>query len=155
MIRLIKRVKPELLLDQILERSEYRGKITTLYYNPNTQELTIEVPEDVEEADILDLIDTHDPDELSIVEKQRDLAESIKPRVHNIPGWATWTEQEALDWFNANISDTQIDAVTNLTEAKVILKHQSQALFAIGRMVMALRDHTWPELAIMDREQGS
>lgn len=49
----------------------------------------------------------------------------------NIPGWATWTAQEAQDWIDAN--------VTNLASARTALK-------AMARMLLALRNKTWPNL---------
>jgi len=49
----------------------------------------------------------------------------------DIPGWATWTETEALDYIEANVTD--------LASAKTVLK-------AMARMVVALRDKTFPRL---------
>lgn len=48
-----------------------------------------------------------------------------------IPGWATWDEQRALDWVENNVTD--------LASAK-------QAISALARMVIHLRDAQWPGL---------
>ncbi len=75
-------------------------------------------------------------------QKESQAKESVKV----IPGWATWTEQELLDWISNNISSTQITAVNDLTSAKVILQRQSTAITAMGRMLLAMRDKIWPDL---------
>ena len=49
----------------------------------------------------------------------------------SIPGWATWTEQESLDWIDLNVTD--------LDSAK-------QAIKAMTRMLLALRNKNWPNL---------
>lgn len=49
----------------------------------------------------------------------------------NIPGWATWSESEATDWIDNNVTD--------LASAKTALR-------ALTRMVVALRDAQWPNL---------
>ena len=52
--------------------------------------------------------------------------------VRNIPGWASWDEATALQWVDDNVTDLQ--------SAKTAIK-------AITRMMLALRDETWPNLA--------
>jgi hypothetical protein len=72
-------------------------------------------------------------DYLSIVESViilHDGIDNIEERVKNIPGWATWTEAEALEWFQTNIQPLNIPA-----DVKVLLK-------SYGRMILALRDRT-------------
>ena len=48
-----------------------------------------------------------------------------------IPGWATWNEQQALDYIENNVVD--------LNSAKSVLK-------ALARMTIALRNKTFPNL---------
>jgi hypothetical protein len=48
-----------------------------------------------------------------------------------IPNWATWTEAQVVDYINTN--------VTSLAAAKVVL-------VVLARMVVALRNETWPGL---------
>lgn len=68
----------------------------------------------------------HDPTDYEAIVKAGADAQAA-----NIPGWASWTEQETLDWIEANVTD--------LASAK-------QALKAMSRMIVALRNKTWPEL---------
>ncbi len=48
-----------------------------------------------------------------------------KNDIENMPGWASWTAQEANDWIEVNVVD--------LASAKTVLK-------SIARMVVHLRD---------------
>lgn len=73
-----------------------------------------------------------------------------KTQVANIPNFARWTEQQGLDWIAANIGDTPIDAVTSLTEAKVLMKKQAVVLAALWRVAKAFLNHTWPDLENID-----
>ncbi len=49
-----------------------------------------------------------------------------------IPNWATWDETQAQDYIDAN--------VTTLASARTVLK-------AFARLLVALRDAQWPNLA--------
>ena len=64
----------------------------------------------------------------------------------NIPDFATWTEQEGRDWIATNIGDTPIDAITNLAEAKLLMKKQAVAVDALWRVAKAFLNDTWPHL---------
>jgi len=88
------------------------------------------IPADVDYLDIINaVIDAHDGiDDVAILEAD------AQARMKNIPGWATWDEAQALDWFNANIEPLNIPA-----DVKTLL-------LAYGRVLLALRDRTWPEL---------
>lgn len=89
-----------------------------------------------EEQDaIVDAVLAHDP--TTRTPRQQKEANAITKRAaaegsaENIPGWATWDEQQATDWITNNVTD--------LASAKT-------ALLAITRMVVALRDAQWPNL---------
>ena len=75
------------------------------------------------------VIEAHDGiDDIAVI------VQDAEDRVKNIPGWATWTEVEALLWFTENIEPLNIpDEIKNL-------------LRAYGRVLLALRDKNWPEL---------
>lgn len=66
--------------------------------------------------------------------------------VRNIPGWATWDESQLQAWYNANLSNAQVDGVANLVDAKAMLKKQNAAILAMARMLLAVRNQTWPQL---------
>jgi len=75
------------------------------------------------------VIDAHDGiDDIAV------LKADAEQRIKNIPNWATWTETEAQTWFIENIDPLNIpDEIKNL-------------LRNYGRILLALRDKTWPEL---------
>jgi len=62
--------------------------------------------------------------------RAHDGIDDVDERINNIPGWATWTEAQALEWFDENITPLNIPA-----DVKVLLK-------SYGRMLLALRDRT-------------
>lgn len=63
-----------------------------------------------------------------------------------IPSWATWTEAQALAWLDGHVSSTQVSAISSLAEAKAVLADMATLNRALVRLVVALRDHSWPEL---------
>ena len=78
-----------------------------------------------------------------------------------ILGWATWTEQEALDWYTANVTDLisaipDIGSMTNTAytnNAKVIaaqmqsiITAQSLVIQNMARMLLAVRNKLWSNL---------
>lgn len=63
-----------------------------------------------------------------------------------IPNFAHWTEAQFLAWIDANISNTQIDAIANLADAKVFMEKQTVAFTALMRMVVGLRNKVFPNL---------
>lgn len=71
---------------------------------------------------------------------------SAKTNAAAVPSWATWSQADFQTWYNANISPTQINAITSLAEAKPILLKQSAAIEALGKMVIAMRNQLWPDL---------
>ncbi len=90
------------------------------------------------------------------------MAKQIKPRTpmsiqseaeaqaKNVPGFASWTEQQGLDWIEANIGDTPIDTITNLAEAKALMKKQATAITALWRFTVAFRNKIYPHLQDTD-----
>lgn len=96
------------------------------------------LPPDGREKDeeaVLALARSHNPEDLSPdqAKQQRieEKATTAKTDVAKIPAWATMTEAEAV----AQIQNS----VTDLASAK-------QALVAMSRMIVHLRDALWPEL---------
>ncbi len=61
-----------------------------------------------------------------------------------IPQWASWTEAQALEWHNTNIS-TQLP-VASLAAANVVLQRMDTELKALIRMNLALRNKVFPKL---------
>lgn len=87
-------------------------------------------------ADAVDaVVEAHDPDnltpdQLAAAKVEATAAEADAQSVA-IPGWASWTEQRAINYITANVTD--------LASAKVVL-------VAMARMLVALRNKTWPHL---------
>ncbi len=61
---------------------------------------------------------------------------AAKGQAQNIPGWASWDEQAALDWIDTNIEPELTSAAPNTL----------QALRAIARLLIALRNEIYPDL---------
>lgn len=75
---------------------------------------------------------------------QATIAENAEAQAAAIPQWASWTEAQALDWHNTNIT-TQLP-VANLTAANTVLQKLDAENRALIRMVLALRNKIWPNL---------
>ena len=63
----------------------------------------------------------------------------------SIPQWAGWTKDQAEAWYVANIS-APWEAATTFAAAKPVITKLIAAVWAIVRMEIALRNHTWPHL---------
>jgi uncharacterized membrane protein len=57
--------------------------------------------------------------------------DNAKTQFRNIPNWASWTEDETLTWFDAN--------VTNASSALPVMRNMI-------RMLIALRNEVYPDL---------
>lgn len=65
----------------------------------------------------------------------------------SIPGWAKWTQSQFSSWCDQNLmTDAQIDALTLNTALKTNLKTNNAFTRNAGKMLIALRDQTWPDL---------
>ena len=65
-----------------------------------------------------------------------DIDQGADAQARDIPGWASWTEAEVLDWLTANVAP-EIEGLAPKTYA---------AIRAMARMIVALRNKTWPQL---------
>jgi hypothetical protein len=116
--------------------------------------LTLQVPDDAEDATINQIIDQYDPS--SHVPVYPDQVLQAKRDFLNLPEWATWTAQEATDAIQAKVltgqTKAQIDAwvdgnVTNIASARTALKLLAGAiidlrtiLMVMAKMLILLRD---------------
>lgn len=87
------------------------------------------------------VVDAHDG-----IDTASQRAEAADNDLRAIPGWATWTETQALAWWNTNLADTQVDAVANLADARALMKKQNAAIKSMARMLIALRNRAFPHL---------
>lgn len=68
-----------------------------------------------------------------------------KAQMQAIPNWASWTEAQALNFYDVNVTD-EITNVTNLAEAKAMLAQMATAQRNIIRMTIALRNEALSDL---------
>lgn len=71
---------------------------------------------------------------------------SARVNAKSIPNWATWNEAQTLAWIAGKFDATTISNITTLAQAKPVMNDMATAITALARMVIALRDHTWPDL---------
>lgn len=83
------------------------------------------------DAQIDALAAAHDPDALTARQAALAAAADADQRARAVPGWALWSEQQAVEYLQADVTD--------LASAKV-------ALVAMARVLVALRDAQWPAL---------
>lgn len=57
-----------------------------------------------------------------------------------IPNWARWTQVDWTTYYNANISATQVNAITNIATAIVVLNKMSTIMDGMAKMIIAIRD---------------
>jgi len=128
----------------------------------NNQVLVPDEMVDGLEVQIQGIIDAHTPDPFYFPE-QREFAisEGSQTDVENIPGWASWNEDTALDWFSTNVENliSEIPDIDGLTPAQFtanaqaimaqyqdIITAQATVIKSLARLVIALRNKTWPSL---------
>jgi hypothetical protein len=63
-----------------------------------------------------------------------------------IPVWASWTQAQWQTYFTSNLSDTEADLVTTIAAARVMIKRQNLVILNLVKMLIAIRDQTWPDL---------
>jgi hypothetical protein len=67
-----------------------------------------------------------------------------KSQLQAIPNWASWTEAQVMTWFDTNV--TNLLPAANLTAANTIMSNMATAQRAMARMLVALRNHEFPDL---------
>jgi hypothetical protein len=154
-------IRGDQLVDEILQATGVDLTEQYAFYAPRT----VRVPDDLvagREAEIQTIIDDHVPNPQYFpedVERQR--KQAADGQAAAIPGWASWTEGEALAWMDANLK-ALLDAVPdvdNLTADQYrtnaqsidaqwqdVFAAQQQVIRALVRLVIALRNDTWPRL---------
>lgn len=92
-------------------------------------------PSEADRALAQQVIAEHNANDLTAAqEAERAEAEKVTAAdtlAANVPGWASWSEAEALSYIDDNLTD--------LASARTIIKAQT-------RMLLAMRDKLWPHL---------
>jgi hypothetical protein len=81
------------------------------------------------------------PQQYAEIVRRRAAIESAR----NIPAWSTYTEAEADTWYQANIR-APFAAAATLAAMKAVIGTIITVQWATIRLVLALRDHNWPDL---------
>ena len=154
-------VRGDQLVDEILRGTGVDLTDRYVFYQPDT----IQVPDALvagRETEIQAIVDVHIPDPLYFpADRERFVAEQAGGKAQEIPGWATWTEDEALAWYSEHV-DTLIGAIPDIDKLTAVqFRDNAQAISAqfqdiiaaqalvirnLARMVIALRNKTWPGL---------
>jgi hypothetical protein len=132
-------------------RATFGAQTTGLSTGPSG--VTIHLTDDVTPAQIAQaeqIVLDHDPavltpEQIAAAHAAQVEADSYTDIVA-IPGWAHWDEETVLAWIDAHTSATQVDAITNLTQAKVVLNDMATQLRALSRLCVALRNKVYPSL---------
>jgi hypothetical protein len=95
-------------------------------------------------AECAAIVAAYDPALLTDGERAQAVRQAAQSAAQNIPGWASWTEEEALAWHDTNIADAL--PVANLAEANAVLDRLAAENRAILRMLLAARNQLWPNL---------
>ena len=90
-----------------------------------------------------------------------DVDQGADAQARNIPDWASWTETEAAAWYDeavtaplgeipdiANMSAAafQNNAQAIIAQFQGVITAQATVIRNLARMVIALRNKTWPQL---------
>jgi len=148
-------IRGDQLVDEITQSTGIDVLDRYTFYPPNEVRIT---GDDVAaaQAAIQVVIDAHEPDPLYFPEDvEHARAEAAEATVAGIPGWATWTEEQALQWYETNIGEpidnapetiTSQNAVVVLQGIVDLLKQLNSVERAQIKIDLALRNKAWPNL---------
>lgn len=77
-----------------------------------------------------------------IVNPKNHLAISAGADFASIPNWSDMTKEQFITWWNSNLSDAMVDALSIPAGAKAMLKASNLAVYRLGLSVIALRNYT-------------
>lgn len=137
--RLLDEIRADPVLGQYINYLSHHAVI-------NDEYVEVDVPDGVDTSPLDALIAAHNPTGPS----KGDLLDQVEAGAidiaRNVPGWASWDVDQALQWLDDNLSDSTIDAMVSLADAKVVFKKMMIANRAIVQLLLAIRDKTWPGL---------
>lgn len=118
------------------------------------------------EVQIQAIVDAHSidlnyfPEDVEII-RLEEVQLSGEIDAQSIQGWATWNKVSANDWFSANV-ESLLSAIPNvdgltptqfqsnaqaiIAQMQDIITNQATVINALGQMIIALRNNTWPNL---------
>lgn len=120
------------MLDRAM-RARFGERIAGISQSGDRLMVHVLAPEAGDEDAALDVLAAHDPSELTPEQEVQEAARQAPARAAAIPHWAAWNEDEAAAWILANVKD--------MDSARAVL-------IDMARLLVALRDATWPGLGI-------
>jgi hypothetical protein len=154
-------VRGDQLIDEIRKATGIDLTNFYTFHPPSTLELLDALVEG-REVEIQAIVDAHVPDPLyfyaDVVLNREDQAEISAAA---IPGWATWTHDEAAQWYQENVlallavipdvDSLSKTAFNNNAQAIVaqmqdVIVAQTNVIARLAEMIIALRNKTWPNL---------
>ena len=117
--------------------------IVGVSWNEDLEQVTVDYDDSATSGDITTgeaIVAAHVP-----VDPWFDVQEGAETQASNIPGWASWSEGTADTWYQSNVRDP-FDAATTFATMKAVVGTMITVQWAIIRMVIALRNKTWPNL---------
>lgn len=143
--RITKAINPPLLEEQL---ATYTGLVYQIHRNPTPEDSFFEWDDTLrtaqENSDITTIVNAHDHTQLSISEQIVQVEIDAITQAASIPNWATWDETTALNWFDTNIAGSL--PVANLAGANAVLEDMATLQRNLVRMVIALRNKSFPNL---------
>lgn len=77
------------------------------------------------------------------------LRNNARATIAALPNWATWSQSDLTTWWNTNLADSIVDAMTGVPVAtRTLLKNQNAAILREGQMLIALRDYLFDGMAL-------
>jgi hypothetical protein len=96
------------------------------------------------------IVIAHDETVLTSAQQEVIDQDVIRDAAHDdalaVPNWATWTYQQFLAWYADNLSDAQVDLITDLPKARLYLKKLNKAVHHVILLAMAERNQLWPDI---------
>ena len=137
-------IRGDQLIHEIRQATDINLTDRYTFYSPST----VSVPAEYvagHEAEIQAVVDAHVPDPLYFpADLVRQVEIGANTQAASIPGWASWTIEQAGDWHKTNVSDRL--PVSSPAEANELLAAMDTELKAMGRMLIAARNKLWPNL---------
>ena len=103
------------------------GRLGCVYLTEDWVHFDVEDEVAGDEQALVAVLEAHDAAGESQAQERERKAEEARGGMTQLPGWATWTAQQAVDHIEANVTD--------LASAKAVLKGMAKA-------IVYLRDHT-------------
>ena len=155
------KIRSDQLVDEILQATGINLIDKYCFYPPNKVQVS-DIAVAGHEVEIQAIVDVHEPNNLYFPKDYIAAREAeSEDKASAIPGWSTWTEEQALAWYTTNVIDL-IDAIPDINglsptayannaqaiaaQMQDICNAQALVILNLARMVIAMRNKLWPNL---------